>query len=127
KAAARLDDLLNLIPARLTSLLIVVAAPLGGGSPRRAWAVLRRDHGATASPNAGYPMSAMAGALDVRLEKLGHYCLNAEAAPPTSADIRRAARIVNGALALAWGVALLGESVWTTEIRRAERRGALDH
>ncbi|BEV00500.1 adenosylcobinamide-phosphate synthase CbiB [Novosphingobium olei] len=59
-AAARLDDLANLIPARLSALLIVVVAGKGAR-------VLCRDHGQHASPNAGWPEAAMAGALGVRL------------------------------------------------------------
>ncbi|WP_062121494.1 MULTISPECIES: adenosylcobinamide-phosphate synthase CbiB [Sphingobium] len=59
-AAARFDDLLNLAPARLSAILLCVAGPGG-------WRVLRRDHALHASPNAGWPEAAMAGALDVRL------------------------------------------------------------
>jgi len=77
KAPARLDDLFNLVPARLAAALIVAAAPLTGESAGRAWRIWRRDAGKTASPNAGHPMSAMAGALDVELEKVGHYRLGA--------------------------------------------------
>ncbi|MFM8322815.1 MAG: adenosylcobinamide-phosphate synthase CbiB, partial [Chloroflexota bacterium] len=101
KAPARLDDLLNLLPARLSGLLIVLAAPLGGGSPRRAWEVMRRDARLTASPNAGFPMSAMAGALDLRLEKLGHYVLHPGGRSAAAGDIRRARRILRGAAGLA--------------------------
>jgi adenosylcobinamide-phosphate synthase len=75
KVAARLDDLLNLAPARLAALALVMAAPLAGGDRAQSWAVMRRDHGRTASPNAGWTMAAMAGALRVRLEKPGHYTL----------------------------------------------------
>jgi adenosylcobinamide-phosphate synthase len=99
KISARLDDALNWIPSRLTALLIVVAA-----RSRRAWQTMRRDHARTASPNAGYPMSAMAGALDVRLEKVGHYRLNDAGRAPRPGDIRRAARIVS--LALVFGTVM---------------------
>lgn len=101
KVPARLDDLLNIVPARLTGLLIVAAAGLCGADAHQAWRALRRDHAATASPNAGYPMAAIAGALGVRLEKVGHYCLNADGRPPTADDLHRAGRVVLGALALA--------------------------
>ena len=103
KIPARLDDALNWIPARLTALLIMIAARFAGANSRRAWETMRRDHAKTASPNAGYPMSAMAGALDVRLEKVGHYCLNDAGRAPRPSDIRRAARMVS--LALGLGVA----------------------
>lgn len=63
-AAARLDDLVNLIPARLTALLIIIAA---GRHWRRALAVTWADAGHHRSPNAGWPEAALAGALGIRL------------------------------------------------------------
>ena len=75
KFAARLDDVLNFIPARVSGLLLVIAAYLCKRDGKRAWRVMLRDHGKTESPNAGWPMSAMAGALRVRLEKRGCYTL----------------------------------------------------
>ena len=95
KIPARLDDAANLIPARITALLIILAAPLAGGDLRRAWRVWRRDARVTASPNAGHPMSAMAGALGVRLEKIGHYTLGRDLRPPRAADIAPARRIIS--------------------------------
>jgi len=59
-AAARADDVLNLIPARLAGVLLCVAG-LGG------WRMMWRDAGKHASPNAGWPEAAMAGALGLRL------------------------------------------------------------
>jgi adenosylcobinamide-phosphate synthase len=93
KIPARLDDLLNFIPARLTGLLLVCAAFLSGNSGLTAWKIMRRDSLLTASPNAGTPMSAMAGALSVELEKIGHYRLGAGLNAPQSTDLRRARRI----------------------------------
>jgi len=61
-AAARLDDLLNWGPARLTALLIAV-----GHLSTRAWRVMRRDHHLHRSPNAGWPEAAMAGVLNIAL------------------------------------------------------------
>lgn len=75
KFAARLDDVLNYIPARLTALLLVFVSQLSLGTGRESWRILRRDHVKTESPNAGWPMSAMAGSLGVRLEKEGLYQL----------------------------------------------------
>lgn len=66
-ASARLDDGLNLIPARLSGLLIVLAAPLTGGDMRGAWGAMWRDATRHRSPNAGWPEAAMAGALGVAL------------------------------------------------------------
>jgi adenosylcobinamide-phosphate synthase len=75
KFTARLDDGLNFIPARLSGLLLVAAAYLSRMDGRNAWQIMLRDHGSTESPNAGWPMSAVAGALRTRLEKVGHYSL----------------------------------------------------
>jgi adenosylcobinamide-phosphate synthase len=66
-AAARLDDLLNLLPARLTGMLMVAAAAFPGLRPAASWRVLRRDRLCHASPNSGHPEAAMAGALGVQL------------------------------------------------------------
>jgi len=73
--AAKLDDILNFIPARISGLLLVIAAPLCRRDSRSAWQVMLHHHGRTESPNAGWPMSAVAGALRVRLEKVGCYNL----------------------------------------------------
>jgi len=78
KASARLDDLVNLVPARLSAMLIVAGGIFGHGGAREAknsWRVMWRDHARTPSPNAGWTMSSMAGALGVQLEKAGHYRL----------------------------------------------------
>jgi adenosylcobinamide-phosphate synthase len=81
KAAARLDDILNWLPARLTAWLLVLNAPLYGGNRSNARRILRRDRWRTASPNAGWTMAAMAGALEVRLTKRGHYALGDDLRP----------------------------------------------
>ncbi len=68
KPAAQLDDLVNLPGSRLSALLIVAAAAMtGGASAGGAWAALTRDASKHASPNAGYPEAAMAGALGLSL------------------------------------------------------------
>lgn len=67
-AAARLDDVLNWIPARLTAALITIACFfVPGASPSKAWATARRDARKHESPNAGWPESAFAGALGFQL------------------------------------------------------------
>jgi adenosylcobinamide-phosphate synthase len=95
KAAARLDDLLNFVPSRLTAALflasgLVLRADVGQGL----W-TWRRDAGLTESPNAGHPMAAMAGLLGVRLEKKGHYALGDARRPIVPAHITRAGEIVS--------------------------------
>lgn len=102
KTAARLDDLLNLIPARLAGLSIIAAAGLAGESASGALACVRRDRCRTASPNAGWTMSAMAGALGVLLEKPGAYRLGAGDLP-SAADIGRSLKM----LGVAVGVSLV--------------------
>jgi adenosylcobinamide-phosphate synthase len=105
-AAARLDDLLNLLPARLAALAVVAGAGLTGASPSLAWRAWRRDAGATESPNAGQTMAAMAGALGVTLEKHGHYRLGGGAAPDL-ADIDRAVRVFASAASVSLIVVLI--------------------
>jgi adenosylcobinamide-phosphate synthase len=110
KVAARLDDLLNLVPARLAALAIVAAAPLSGADAAQAWRTLRRDGGLTASPNAGRTMAAMAGALGLTLTKPGTYRLG-EGKRPDAADVARALRVFAVASALVVGALLLLDSV----------------
>jgi adenosylcobinamide-phosphate synthase len=92
--SARLDDLANYIPARLTALLMIVAAWLLGEDWRGAWRILRRDSGKTESPNAGWSMSAMAGALNVRLEKPGYYTLGDNIVALSPKHILQALRVM---------------------------------
>ncbi|WP_239096104.1 cobalamin biosynthesis protein [Micromonospora lutea] len=105
--AARLDDLFNLVPARLTGLLTVALAPVGKGDRARAWRVWRRDRDDHPSPNAGQCEAAMAGALGVRLGGRNVYFGRTEARPflgdgprPEARHLTRAARI-SGAVGLA--------------------------
>ena len=81
KFAGRLDDILNFIPARLTAGLLVLAAFLSRRNHRASWRVAVSEHARTESPNAGWPIAAVAGALNVRLEKAGHYKLGRAEAP----------------------------------------------
>jgi adenosylcobinamide-phosphate synthase len=73
--SANLDTIANYILARLTAYLMVAAAFLLGEDWRESWRILQRDKHKTASPNAGYTISAMAGALNIQLEKQGYYTL----------------------------------------------------
>jgi adenosylcobinamide-phosphate synthase len=73
-AAARFDDLVNLVPARLSGLLFAAAAAFAGDAlPSRALAAMLRDAGKHHSPNAGWPEAALAGALDLALAGPRHY------------------------------------------------------
>ncbi|MDR2128158.1 MAG: adenosylcobinamide-phosphate synthase CbiB [Burkholderiaceae bacterium] len=84
--AARADDALAWLPARVTALLIALP---GGRWPRG----LRAQARLTPSPNGGWPMAAMALALGVRLGKSGAYTLNTTARPPEAADTLRACAV----------------------------------
>jgi len=92
--SAKLDTIMNYLPARLSALYIILSSLLLGHDWRGAWRIWLRDHDRTESLNAGHSMSAMAGALGVKLEKMGHYVLGD---PINSLDWRRvydAVRIV---------------------------------
>ncbi|GAA1298026.1 cobalamin biosynthesis protein CobD [Planotetraspora silvatica] len=117
-ASARLDDVANFVPARLTGLLTAALAPVVDGSPRRALAVLRRDGHRHPSPNAGRCEAAFAGALGVRLGGANNYGGRVEHRPelgdgprPAVADVRRSVRLARAvsysAVALAVGARLL--------------------
>ncbi|GGH58740.1 cobalamin biosynthesis protein CobD [Comamonas phosphati] len=93
KWAARADDVLNWIPARLTAAWLAL---LAGGVP---WRALRRDARVTPSPNGGWPMGAMALALGVKLTKPGVYRLNPQGAAPESEDLQRAVDLASKVLA----------------------------
>ena len=72
-ASARLDDVVNFVPARLTAVLVWTCAALLRYDPRRSVAVTLRDAASQPSPNSGYPEAAVAGALGVRLGGLNYY------------------------------------------------------
>jgi len=116
KSAARADDLVNLVPARLTALLIVGGAALSGGSSGSAWRIWRRDARQTDSPNAGQPMSAAAGALEVELEKVGQYRLGEGLARPKADDIGRARRLIT--VSVLSGIVAAGAAVILSSARR---------
>ena len=113
-ASARLDDVVNLAPARLAAALTVVGAPVVGGSSRGAWSAWRRDAAAHPSPNAGQVEAAFAGALEVRLGGRTVYPHGVEERPvlgdgrmPDAGHVTRAvelSRVVGGLTA---GVAAL--------------------
>ncbi len=81
KFASKLDDVLNFIPARLAALLLVLASFLSGRGARTSWQVALREHAKTESPNAGWTMAAVAGALKIQLEKKGYYKLGKTGSP----------------------------------------------
>jgi adenosylcobinamide-phosphate synthase len=107
--AARADDVLSWLPARLTAVLVW---PFGGrrGGPRclpRGWRALASDAALTPSPNGGWPMGAMALRLGVRLRKPGVYALNAAGRSPEAADMASALVVAGRAAWLALGAAVV--------------------
>lgn len=120
RAAARIDDVANFLPARLAVPLIALAARrVEGASPRQALTTARREGANHASPNAGYPEAAFAGALGVRLNGPDFYhgvlvdkpYLGAAFGPVTRKHIAPACRLMTltalaGAVA-AWLLSLL--------------------
>lgn len=103
-AGARLDDLANWIPARMSLILIALARPGGARDAiRGAW----KYHRATPSPNSGWPMAAAAGSLKIRLEKPDQYVLLEENPEPGTGDILRATALMQSAIALTMLAAII--------------------
>jgi adenosylcobinamide-phosphate synthase len=73
--AATCDSILNYIPSRLTGLIMVISAAILQNNWKESFKIMVRDGKKTESPNAGYPMAALAGALETKFEKINHYKL----------------------------------------------------
>ncbi len=73
--AANCDKILNYLPSRLTGLVMIFSAMILGNNWKRSYRIMKRDGRKTESPNAGYPMAAIAGALGTKFEKINHYSL----------------------------------------------------
>jgi adenosylcobinamide-phosphate synthase len=123
-ASARLDDVVNWGPARLTGLLAVMCAPVAGGSPVAAWRALRTYGGRHPSPNAGRCEAAFAGALGVRLGGSNAYGGVTERRPwlgdgraPGPADIGRAVRLSRAVTVAATGIAALVSMITADKAR----------
>ena len=89
-SSARLDDLLNFIPARVTGPLLCLAAALTGLDGKNAWRVMRRDHACHKSPNCAWSEAAAAGALHIQLGGTHDY-FGKPMAKPTIGDADRPA------------------------------------
>jgi adenosylcobinamide-phosphate synthase len=131
-AAARFDDLLNYVPARVTGILVAVCAPVVGGSPAAALRAWRNDAARHPSPNAGVAEASFAGALGVRLGGPTQYAHRLEIRPtlgdgriPEVADLGRAVRLsraVQAASALVSVVVSVALSAACRTGRRASPR-----
>ena len=73
--AATCDSILNYIPSRLTGLVMIISAAILQNNWKESYKIMIRDGKKTESPNAGYPMAALAGALETKFEKINHYKL----------------------------------------------------
>ncbi|MEM3055128.1 MAG: cobalamin biosynthesis protein [Candidatus Bathyarchaeia archaeon] len=98
--SAKLDTLANYIPARLTTLLIVVAAAILGEDHKNAWIIACRDQAKVPSINHGWLMAAMAGALNVQLEKPGYYVIGDKKNELSYEHILKALKIRNTVMVL---------------------------
>ena len=72
---ANCDTILNYLPSRITGLVMVLASMLLGNDWKQSYEILKKDSCKTSSPNAGYPMAALAGALDTKFQKVDHYTI----------------------------------------------------
>jgi adenosylcobinamide-phosphate synthase len=113
-AAARFDDAANFVAARATAVLVIVCAPVVGGSPLGAWRAWRSDAARHPSPNAGVVEAAFAGALGVRLGGPTQYAHELEIRPtlghgrsPQIDDLTRAVRLSRAVQAAAAVVAVV--------------------
>lgn len=111
-ASARLDDVVNLLPARAAAALTVAGAPVVGGSAQGAWRAWQRDAAAHPSPNAGRVEAAFAGALEIRLGGRTVYAHGIEERPvlgngrsPDAGHVTRAVELSRVVGALAGGAA----------------------
>lgn len=107
KFAARLDDVMNWLPARVSGLLIILAAALSGTSWREAFSVMTGQNRRFESPNAGWTIGPVAGALGIRLEKVGAYHVNETGVAPGAEQIRQSCRLVRAAAYLGMGLMVL--------------------
>ncbi|NIP62621.1 MAG: cobalamin biosynthesis protein [Nitrosopumilaceae archaeon] len=91
---ANCDKCLNYLPSRITGFIIVLASILTGDDWRNSLRILRRDSRKTQSPNAGYPMSALAGALGTKFEKVGQYEIGDGSLSFTKEHVKQAIKIM---------------------------------
>jgi len=87
---ANCDKILNYLPSRITSLMMVLGAMILGKDWKKSYKIMKRDGKNTESPNAGYPMAALAGALGTRFEKIDHYSVGEGDIELTKSHLRSA-------------------------------------
>ena len=105
EASARLDDVVNLVPARVSGGIVVAAAAASGMDAKNAARTMIDEHERTPSPNGGWPIGAAAGALGVEVEKLGEYSLGPAGVRPDHADVDRSLKLFKRAALIGAAVA----------------------
>lgn len=120
RLSARMDDVMNFVPARLTGLIMVWASGLTGHDAGYAMRILIRDRKNHSSPNSAHGEAAMAGALKIRLGGDASYfgrlhkkpCIGDDTREPDKEDIREACRIMLTSAVLSWLIGMLVLLVW---------------
>ncbi|KER06222.1 putative cobalamin biosynthesis protein CobD [Marine Group I thaumarchaeote SCGC AAA799-E16] len=102
--AATCDTVLNYIPSRLTGLVMILSAALLQNNWKESYQIMIRDGKKTESPNAGYPMAALAGALGTKFEKVNHYKLGSGELTLTKEHVRSAISIMKLTSVLFFGI-----------------------
>lgn len=105
--AAKCDTVLNFIPSRLTGLIMIISAAILQNNWRESYKTMIRDGKNTDSPNAGYPMAALAGALETRFEKTDHYQLGNGDTTLTKQHIHSAIRMMKLTTLLFFGIIVI--------------------
>lgn len=101
---ANCDKILNFIPSRLTGFVMVLAAMIIGVDWKKSYQIMLRDGTKTESPNAGYPMAALAGALQTKFEKIDHYTLGEGNLELSTNHIKSSIRLMKVSSILFFGI-----------------------
>jgi len=105
--AATCDTILNYIPSRLTGLVMIISAAILQNNWKESYKIMIRDGKKTESPNAGYPMAALAGALGTKFEKENHYELGSGQLTLTKEHVRSAISIMKLTSVLFFGIVII--------------------
>jgi adenosylcobinamide-phosphate synthase len=105
--AATCDTILNYIPSRLTGLIMIISAAILQNNWKESYKIMIRDGKKTESPNAGYPMAALAGALGTKFEKVNHYKLGNGEQTLTKEHVHSAISIMKLTSVLFFGIVIV--------------------
>ena len=105
--AAKCDTVLNFIPSRLTGFMMIIAAALLQNNWKESYKIMVRDGRKTESPNAGYPMAALAGALGTKFEKIDHYQLGNGKIPLSKQHVYSAISLMKISSLLFFGIIVI--------------------